>query len=81
MRDIAAVPNYKGLNPMRLVLDIERSADGRPEGSLRPGEGQEAFPFSGVLEFIATLEELLLAVGPVPGADTAEPGEEGRTGQ
>jgi len=66
---------------LRLVLDIDRSADGRVEGSLQPVEGQESFPFSGLLELLATLEELLLVVGAAPEADQAGPGEEGCTGQ
>ena len=59
-RDIAATPKCEGLNALRLVLDIDRSADGRVEGSAHPVGAPAAMPFSGWLELLGTLEELLL---------------------
>ena len=44
---------------MRLVLDIDRSADGRVEGFVHPVGAQAPMPFSGLLELLGALEELL----------------------
>ena len=63
---------------MRLVLDIGRSIDGRIEGFVQPVEAQAPTPFSGVLELVATVEELLLVNDP-PGRGEASSGGEGRT--
>jgi hypothetical protein len=54
---------------MRLVLDIDRSADGRVEGFVHPVGAQAAMPFSGLLELLGALEELLLAVEGAQRAD------------
>jgi len=45
---------------LRLVLDIDRSIDGRLEGFVQLVGAQAPKPFSGVLELVATVEELLL---------------------
>ena len=58
--DTAATPKCEGLNVLRLVLDIDRSADGRVEGFVHPVGAQAAMPFSGLLELLGALEELLL---------------------
>ena len=60
---------------MRLVLDIDRSADGRVEGSVHPGGAKGSVPFSGLLELLGTLEELLQSNAAVPAADEAPGGE------
>jgi hypothetical protein len=62
---------------MRLVLDIDRSADGRVEGSVHPVGAPAAVPFSGLLELLGTLEELLLPKEGGP-ADEAKGAGEGR---
>ena len=60
---------------MRLVLDIDEPADGRMAGFVQPAGAQGAMPFSGLLELLATIEELLL-VGEGPGGlDEASGGE------
>ena len=46
---------------MRLVLDIDRAADGRVEGFVHRARAKAAIPFSGLLELVSTLEELLPA--------------------
>jgi len=65
---------------LRLVLDIDRSADGRVEGFVHPGGAQAAMPFSGLLELLGALEELLL---PDEGAQRANEatGRENRAGR
>jgi hypothetical protein len=42
---------------IRLLLDINRSADGRLEGQIRAGGTGTWKPFSGVLELLKVLEE------------------------
>ena len=59
-RDTAATSKCEGLNAVQLVLDIDRTADGRLEGFVHPGGAQAAMPFSGLLELLGALEELLL---------------------
>ena len=55
------LPGASGrLNTLRLVLDIGRSIDGRVEGFVQPAGAQAPTPLSGVLELVATLEELLV---------------------
>lgn len=56
---------------MRLLLDIERSVDGRVEGIVHPGGVRAAMPFSGLLELLGTVEELLSADQGAPGAEEA----------
>jgi hypothetical protein len=63
---------------LRLVLDIDRSADGRVEGFAHPVGAPAAMPFSGLLELLGTLEELLLPKEGGPGADEAKGAGEAR---
>jgi hypothetical protein len=42
---------------IRLLLDINRTADGRLEGQIRAGGAGTWKPFSGVLELLKVLEE------------------------
>jgi hypothetical protein len=42
-----------------LLLEVSRSADGRLEGQLRPDTASRWASFSGVLELLKVLEELL----------------------
>ena len=56
---------------MRLVLDIDGSADGRVEGFVHPVGAQEPMPFSGLLELLGALEELLFPDEGAPMADQA----------
>ena len=44
--------------PARLTVDLTRSHDGRLEGTIR-SKTREPVPFSGVLELLWALEELL----------------------
>jgi hypothetical protein len=43
----------------QLLLEVSRSADGRLEGQLRPDTASRWTSFSGVLELLKALEELL----------------------
>jgi len=70
-RDTAATSRCEGLNALRLVLDIDRSADGRVEGFVHAVGAQAAMPFSGLLELLGALEELLLPDEGAPRADEA----------
>jgi hypothetical protein len=42
---------------IRLLLDINRTPDGRLEGQIRAGRAGTWKPFSGVLELLKVLEE------------------------
>jgi len=42
---------------MRLVIEIDRTPDGRLEGRLRTDATNPWMPFSGVLELLKVLEE------------------------
>jgi hypothetical protein len=44
---------------MRLVVEIARTSDGRLEGQLRTDGTDPWRPYSGVLELLKVLEELL----------------------
>jgi hypothetical protein len=59
---------------LRLVLDIDRSADGRVEGFVRAAGTRAAMRFSGLLELLGAVEELLFADEVVPEADEAAGG-------
>ena len=63
---------------MRLVLDIDRSADGRMEGLVHPAGARLAMPFSGVLELLGIVEELFAHEAAL-GADGPAGWEQGRT--
>jgi hypothetical protein len=67
------------MNALQLVLDIDRSADGRVEGSVQPVGAQAAMPFSGLLELLGALEELLFPDEGAPRAGQAT-GREDRAG-
>ena len=64
---------------MRLVLDIDQSPEGRIEGSVGPVGAQAPTPFSGVLELVATVEELVLVSSGPPSLDEASGRQGGRT--
>jgi hypothetical protein len=53
--DAAPTPS----RPLRLLVEIERSADGRLEGQARTDTTEPWTPFSGVLELLKVLETLL----------------------
>ena len=78
-RDPTASSKREELNALRLVLDIDRSADGRVEGFVHLVELRAAMPFSGLLELLGALEELLLPDEEAPRADEAT-GREYRAG-
>ena len=44
---------------LQLLVEIDRTADGRPEGRMRPGATEQWTAFSGVLELLKVLEELV----------------------
>jgi hypothetical protein len=75
---LTSAPRWKGLNALRLVLDIDQSADGRVEGFVQPVGAQAPTPFSGVLELVAAVEGLLLVGNGPPGLDKASGGQGGR---
>jgi hypothetical protein len=44
---------------MRLIVEIDRTSDGRIEGCIRAETAEPWQPFSGVLELLKVLEEVL----------------------
>jgi hypothetical protein len=44
---------------MRLIVEIDRTPDGRIEGRIRPDAAQPWRPFSGVLELLKELQDVL----------------------
>jgi hypothetical protein len=48
---------------IRLLLDINRTPDGRFEGRIRADATDAWTPFSGVLELLKTLEDISAAIG------------------
>jgi hypothetical protein len=44
---------------LRLVVEIDRTPDGRLEGRIRADQAQPWLAYSGVLELLKALEELL----------------------
>jgi hypothetical protein len=48
---------------IRLLLDINRTPDGRFEGRIRADVTDAWTPFSGVLELLKTLEDISAAIG------------------
>jgi hypothetical protein len=42
---------------MRLIVEIDRTPDGRIEGRIRPDAAQPWRPFSGVLELLKELQD------------------------
>jgi hypothetical protein len=57
---------------MRVTLDIERSGDGRLEGTVATESGPE-HPFSGTLELLRVLEDLKPAAPPASGIPPRSP--------
>jgi hypothetical protein len=51
--DASPIPRHT----IRLLLDISRTPDGRPEGRIRAERTDAWRPFSGVLELLKALEE------------------------
>jgi hypothetical protein len=47
------------MDTTQLLLEVSRNADGRLEGQLRPDAASRWTSFSGVLELLKVLEELL----------------------
>jgi hypothetical protein len=45
--------------PVNLLVEVTRAADGRPEGRIRTARSERAYAFSGVLELLKVLEDLL----------------------
>jgi hypothetical protein len=45
--------------PIRLLVDVIRTPDGRLEGRICPGSSDAGHDFSGVLELLKVLEDLL----------------------
>ena len=44
---------------LQLLVEIDRTADGRLEGRIRPGATEQWTGFSGVLELLKVLEDLV----------------------
>ena len=49
---------------MRLIVEIDRTTDGRIEGRIRPDAAQPWRPFSGVLELLKELQDGLDVLDP-----------------
>ena len=61
---------------MRLIVEIDRTPDGRIEGRIRPDAAQPWRPFSGVLELLKELQDVLdvrTSGRPGPSPDRANP--------
>jgi hypothetical protein len=43
---------------MQIIVDVNRSGEGRLSGDVRPFGGENALPFSGTIELLARIEEL-----------------------
>jgi hypothetical protein len=59
---------------MRLIAEIEKSSDGRLEGTIQCEHRDQPIPFSGTLELLRILED---EVPPAPAAGPSEPGHHG----
>jgi hypothetical protein len=53
--DTAGTPRQ----PRNLVLEINRGPDGRLDGQIRPETASRWMPFSGVLELLKVLQDIL----------------------
>jgi hypothetical protein len=45
--------------PVSLLVEVTRTAEGRPEGRIRTAAAEPGYAFSGVLELLKVLEDLL----------------------
>jgi hypothetical protein len=59
---------------MRLIAEIEKSSDGRLEGTILCEHRDQPIPFSGTLELLRILED---EVPSAPAAPPPEPGHDG----
>jgi hypothetical protein len=64
---------------LQLLVEIDRTADGRLEGRIRPGAIEPWTAFSGVLELLKLLEELVEDDSSELPPDTAPNPEKGTT--
>jgi hypothetical protein len=51
--------SHTSRQPVSLLVEVTRSADGRPEGSIRTAPADPGQEFSGVLELLKVLEDHL----------------------
>jgi hypothetical protein len=51
--------SHASRQPVRLLVEVARTADGRPEGRIHTAGSEQEFPFSGVLELLKVLEDFL----------------------
>jgi hypothetical protein len=66
--------------PLQLLVAIDRTADGRLEGRIRSDTGERWTDFSGVLELLKVLEDLVEDhVSELPVSDSATNPVEGTT--
>jgi len=57
---------------MRLIAEITKSSDGRFEGTIRCGEAGAPIPFSGVLDLLRILEDVIPpSCAPLPPASSS----------
>jgi hypothetical protein len=61
-----------GEEPVELSMRVARAADGRLSGMLSTREAGDGHPFSGTLELMRVLEELVPA-GAAPSAERPQP--------
>ena len=65
---------------LQLLAEIDRTPDGHLEGRIRPGATEQWTPFSGVLELLKVLEELVEDDSPeLSAVDNAPNPEKGTT--
>ena len=57
---------------MRIVLDVQQTADGRLAGDLRVADSRATRPFEGIIELVGIIEVFLANPPSAPGMASAE---------
>ncbi len=57
---------------MRIVLDVQQTADGRLAGDLRVADSRATRPFEGIIELVGIIEVFLANPPSAPGMAGAE---------
>ena len=57
---------------MRIVLDVQQTADGRLAGDLRVADSRATRPFEGIIELVGIIEVFLADPPSAPGMAGAE---------
>jgi hypothetical protein len=57
---------------LRIVLDVQQTADGRLAGDLRVADSRATRPFEGIIELVGLIEIFLADPSSVPGITGAD---------